>query len=129
MLRRLAIVAACLLLSGLAPFIAKIGLNLTISKHGALALLVLLFWLAAIAALGVLSIAWVFDRRIGRTAAIVCCALGAIGMIALPVLWPRDFSGALFIELLLTFPSVRLAIHLSRFHSATISANASNPCA
>ena len=118
-LRRTAVVAACLLSSGLAPVFGLIGLNVTVSRYGTLALLVLISWLLALAALGVLSVGWILDRPIGRTAALACCGLGLVAMFALPVLWPKDFPGSLLFELLVTLPSVLLATYLTRFHSAT----------
>lgn len=94
-----------------------LGLNLTASRYGALALLVLLAWVLAIAAFSVLSVAWLFNRRVGRTVAMACCAVGMSAMVVFPIFWPRDFVGALAVELFLTSPSVLLAIYLVRYHS------------
>jgi len=115
--QKLGIVALCVCLSFPAIVFSLLGLKLTLSRYGAPALLVLLTGLLAVSALLVMAFAWVLNKRLGRTAAVVCCALGAAAMLALPVLWPKDFLGSLLLELLPTSPSVLLALNLARFRS------------
>lgn len=115
--QKLGIVALCVCLTFPAIVFSLLGLKLTLSRYGAPALLVLLTGLLAVSALLVMAFPWVLNKRLGGTAAVVCCALGAAAMLALPVLWPKDFLGSLLLELLPTSPSVLLALNLARFHS------------
>jgi hypothetical protein len=123
-LMRLFTVTACLAGSGLAPILAVFALQ-SMLRIGPWALAIVGLWLLAFAALAVISLTWVLNVRLGKTAATAACVVGTVGLLAFPLCaavlgqeqWLSEFSGAFGMALLATFPSVLLAVRLAYYHA------------
>ena len=122
---RLFTVVACFAGSGLAPFFALFALKSAL-RVGPWALAVLGLWFLALVALAVVSLAWVFGARLGKTAAISACCFGILGLLTFPVCaaalgrenWLSEFSGTLGMLILATLPTILLATRVAYFHAA-----------
>jgi hypothetical protein len=120
-LKRLLIFLACLAASSSAPLLSLFALK-DAARFG-LGLVVLGSWLLALVALLSVGIAWVFNARLGKSAAVTACALGMLALLAYPNIaglagkerWLSEFLGALGIELLARSPCVLLAIYLASY--------------
>jgi len=124
-LKRLCIVMISFFGSGIALLVGQFALN-DIASAGKVGSVVAWTWLLAVLALCVLSVTWIVDARLGKIAVGIACTLGVAGLLSYPVYgavragihWSSEFSGALGMELLVTFPSLVLAVRLSHFHAS-----------
>ena len=126
-LRRTLISVGCISLSACGLLFALMGLAMV---KGIVAAVILLIWLAAIAALARMSTAWVRDIRLGPAYSTHAFLLGIASLLALPfaALFESKMvdhtGGTLFglaamtlFEAVTVSPAIALALHLNRFHS------------